>query len=217
MRAELSKIVSFCEEAIQPPPPPEAHPIYDPTGVFFAVREAVSKFQGPWSARLGFGTHDGTRKEHWTRIKALNRRIAGELSDEYDTLRPVADLVATLTESMSRFLDEPIAWTRDPSDEQEQQSAIAQVRRVVAAAMYDMAVRRLLQDHLTQWRVAYELSGGGSSFHRARAIENIYGDAAPLPDAVMPPPSKAFLLEVRQLVVAAIQSSGGEVRLSGEG
>jgi hypothetical protein len=110
--------------------------------VSFAVRDAVNKFQGPWNARLGLGSHDGTRKEHWTRIKALNRRIAGELDDEYDTLRPVADLVARLTESVSRFLDQPIAWTRTPEDEQEQLSAIAQVRRVVSAAMHEMAVRR---------------------------------------------------------------------------
>jgi hypothetical protein len=185
-----------------------------PTLLLFAWRPGLSKFQGPWNARLGFGTHDGTRKEHWTRIKALNRRIAGELNDEYDTLRPVADLVATLTESISRFLDEPIGWTRKPDNEQEQQTVIVQVRRSVSAAMHGMAVRRLVQDHLGKWRAAYDLSGGGSTFHRARAIEGIYGHAAPLPDAVMPPPSKEFLLEVRRLVVGAIQSSGGQVQLS---
>jgi hypothetical protein len=218
MRAELTRIVSFCEEAITPPPPPAAHPIYDPTGISFAVRDAVNKFQGPWNARLGLGSHDGTRKEHWTRIKALNRRIAGELDDayEYDTLRPVADLVARLTESVSRFLDQPIAWTRTPEDEQEQQSAIAQVRRIVSAAMHEMAVQRLIQRHLGQWRAAYEDSGGGSTFRRARTIEGIYTEAAPLPDAVMPPPAKEFLVEVRRLVVAAIRSSGGDIRLNGE-
>ncbi|MCY4238621.1 MAG: hypothetical protein OXC93_09750, partial [Rhodospirillaceae bacterium] len=53
MREELSGLVDLCERAILPPPPPEARPIYDPTGISFAVREAVSKFQGPWLARLG--------------------------------------------------------------------------------------------------------------------------------------------------------------------
>jgi hypothetical protein len=216
MRAELTRIVTFCEEAIKPPPPPAAHPIYDPTGISFAVRDAVNRFQGPWNARLGRGSHDATRKEHWTRIKALNRRIAGELDDEYDTLRPVADLVASLTESVSRFLDQPIAWTRTPEDEQEQLSAIAQVRRVVSAAMHKMVVRRLIQSHLGQWRAAYEDSGGESTSRRARTIEGIYTEAAPLPDAVMPPPAKEFLVEVRRLVVAAIRSSGGDVRLNGE-
>jgi hypothetical protein len=102
MRTELTNLVDFCEESILPPPPLEACPIYDPTGISFAVREAVTNFQAPWLARLGLGTYEGVRKEHWTRVKALNRRIAGELDDEYDALRPVADLVARLTESVSR-------------------------------------------------------------------------------------------------------------------
>jgi hypothetical protein len=32
----------------------------------------------------------------------------------------------------------------------------------------------------------------------------------------MPPPAKEFLVEVRRLVVVAIRSSGGNVRLNGE-
>ena len=213
MGRELTMLVEFCEQAILPPPPPEACPIYDPTGISFAVREAISKFQGPWLARLGLGSYEGARKEHWTRVKALNRRIAGELDDEYDTLRPVADLVARLTESISRFLDAPIDWTREPEDEQDEQTAIAQVRRVVSAAMHDLAVRRLVEGHLGEWRTAYNYRGTGSTFHRARAIRGIYDEAAPLPDAVMPPPSKRFLDEIRHLVTGAIEVSGGHVRL----
>ena len=213
MRGELTTLMSFCKKAIEPPAPPEAWPIYDPTGISFAVREATNRFQGPWLARLGLGSYEGARREHWTRVKALNRRIAGELDDEYDTLRPVADLVARLTESVSRFLDQPVGWTRQPEDEQEEQSAIAQVRRVVSAAMHEMAVRRLVQNHLARWRTAYNFTGRGSTFDRARTIEGIYGEAAPVPDAVMPPPSKEFLLEVRHLVTAAIEASGGSVQL----
>lgn len=215
MRGELTRLAEFCERSILPPPPPEACPVYDPTGISFAVREAVAKFQQPWLARLGLGTHEGVRKEHWTRVKALNRRIAGELSAdfEYDSLRPVADLVARLTEAISRFLDEPIDWTSVPADDQERQSAIARVRRAVSAAVHALATRRLVEDHLEVWRAAYDYRGGGSTFKRARAIHGIYDEAAPLPDAVMPPPSKQFLDEVRRIVTGAIESSGGHVRL----
>src|SRR5688572_26479984 len=136
MKAQLMTLVTFFEQAIIPPPPPEARPIYDPTGLSFAVQEAVNKFQSPWLARLGLGTYEGVRKEHWTRVKALNRRVAGELDVEYDSLRPVADLVARLTESISRFLDTPLSWTREPANEQEEQTAIAQVRRAVSVAIH---------------------------------------------------------------------------------
>jgi hypothetical protein len=104
MRGQLRELVRFFQAAILPPPTADARPVYDPTGIGFAVQEAVTKFQGPWLARLGMGTYEGFSKEHWTRVKALNRRIAGEFDDEYDTLRPVADLVTQLRESLSRFL-----------------------------------------------------------------------------------------------------------------
>ena len=217
MREELADLLSFFEKAILPPPPPEARPIYDPTGISFAVREAVSKFQRPWLARLGLSGYEDVKKEHWTRVKALNRRIAGELDDEYDTLRPIADLVARMTESISRFLDNPIGWTREPEDDQERQAAIAQIRRAVSAEMHELALRRLVEQHLKEWRNAYDFRGKGSTFKRAKVIRGIYDEAAPVPDAVMPPPSKQFLTEVRRIVTIAIEASSGEVKLAVDG
>jgi hypothetical protein len=214
MRGQLRELVGFFEAAIQPPPAPEALPIYDPTGIGFAVQEAVAKFQGPWLARLGMGTYEGFSKEHWARVKALNRRIAGELDDEYDTLRPIADLVMQLRESISRFLNNPIGWTRKPVDEQEEQAAIAHIRQTVGAALQDLAVRRLVETHLADWRAAYEeFRGPGSTRRRAVAIHGIYDSAAPLPDAVMTSPSVTFLAEIRKIVTSAIEANGGTVQL----
>ena len=62
MREELRALVRFCEDAILPPPPPGASPFYDPSGIPFAVREAISNFQAPWLARLGLASHEGVRK-----------------------------------------------------------------------------------------------------------------------------------------------------------
>jgi hypothetical protein len=161
------------------------------------------------------GTYEGFSKEHWARVKALNRRIAGELDDEYDTLRPVADLVTLLRESISRFLNTPISWTRKPADEQEEQASIAHIRKMVDVALHDLAVRRLVQTHLAEWRVAYDdFSGPGSTRLRAVAIHGIYDSAAPLPDAVMTASSVTFLSEIRRIVTSAIESNGGKVRLA---
>ncbi len=155
---------------------------------------------------------------HHDRGRAIARNPADAMfvDDKYDTLRLVADLVARMTESISHFLDEPIRWTRPPVDGHEEQTSVSQVRRLVSVARHDMAIRRLVQDHLGQWRTAYDFSGAGSTFRRARTIEGIYGDAAPLPDAVMPPPSKEFLMEVRQIVTRAIEASGGRVELESD-
>lgn len=214
MRSELFRVVEFCEQAILPPLPPNSCPVYDPTGISFAVRKAASNFQDPWLARLGLATHDGVKKEHWTRIKALNRRIAAELDDEYQSLQPVADLVARLTESISGILDKPDAWTREPEDDQERQAAIDRVRRSVSTAMHELASTRIVEQHLAEWRNAYELRRAGSTSERARAISSIYGEAAPVPDSVMPPPSRLFLAEVRRLVIDAIEKNGGRVQIA---
>jgi hypothetical protein len=214
MKGQLRDLVRFFEAAILPPPPPEARPVYDPTGIGFVVQEAVNKFQGPWLARLGMGTYEGFSKEPWARVKALNRRIAGELAHEYLHLQPVADLVTQLRESVSRFLNNPIDWTRQPVDAQEEQAALAHIRQMVDAALHDLAVRRLVETHLAEWRTAYEeFRGPGSTRRRAVAIHTIYESAAPLPDAIMTPPSATFLAEIRRIVTGAIEANGGKVRL----
>ena len=217
MRTQLFELIGSFQKAILPPPPAEAHPIYDPTGIGFAVQDAVSKFQGPWLARLGIGAYEGFRKEHWTRVKALNRRISGELDDEYDTLRPIADLATQLRESISRFLNNPISWTREPKDDDELQSAVDPIRQVIEIQLRDFAVRRLVQEHLSDWRIAYDgpdSRGTGSTLRRANTIRGIYGAAAPTPDAVMTAPSAAFLAEIRRIVTSAVDASGGQVKLT---
>jgi hypothetical protein len=214
MKTQLRDLVGFFQSAIEASPGSEIRPVYDPTGIGFAVQEAVAKFQGPWLARLGLGTYEGFSKEHWAKVKALNRRIAGELDEEYDTLRPVADLEMHLRESISRFLNNPIDWTRKPADEQEEQAAIAQIRQMVHSAVHELAVRRLVETHLTAWREAYEqYRGSGSTRRRAIAIHGIYNSAAPAPDAVMTSPSVTFLSEIRKIVTSAIEANGGTVRL----
>lgn len=214
MRNQLRDMLTLCERAILPPPLPEASPIYDPTGLAFVVQEAVTKFLGPWLARLGLSSHNGVHKEHWTRIKALNRRIAGELDVEYDNLRPVADLMARLTEAISKFLDNPIEWTRPPADEQEAQTAISQVKRTVSAALHELAVSRLIAEHLEDWRIAYEYRGSGSAYKRSLSIRQIYEIAAPLPRSDMTKPSSEFMATIRGIVQVAIEDAGGKVKLA---
>jgi hypothetical protein len=86
---------------------------------------------------------------------------------------------------------------------------------MVDLALHDLAVRRMIEAHLTNWRVAYdEFRGPGSTRRRAVAIHGIYDSAAPLPDAVMTTPSVAFLAEIRRMVGSAIEANGGRLRLS---
>ncbi|WP_230189900.1 hypothetical protein [Sphingobium sp. CECT 9361] len=204
-QGELRRLIEHCERAVEPPAAPAAHPIYHYDGLPLAVQAATRAFQRPWLARLGLASHDSVSKEHWTRIKALNRRIAGELSDEYDNLRPVAELVARLTEEVSRFLSNPASWEPLIPEEAEAEAALDLVRQVVHTRFHSLAARRLVQEQIETWRSAFELSGKGSTFERAQEIRDIYEDAAPIPNAVMTDVSAEFMAEIRRIVSEAVE------------
>jgi predicted GTPase len=214
VRGQLLSLTTVCENSIAPQPEQKTAPVYDPTGIGFAVRDASLKFLGPWSARLGLASYSGANREHYNRIKALNRRIAGGMANEYDSLRPVADFVARLSESISQFLDKPIDWTNKPVEDAEAEAAISLVRRNVSNDLHRIALHRLIEDHLTQWRQAYDLRGAGSTNQRSLALKQIYDLAAPLPDTVMTEGAATFVTEIRRLLETAIKDAGGEIRLA---
>lgn len=57
------------------------------------------------------GSRANAVPEHWTRVKAHSRRVGIFKLDEYDTLRPIVDLILRLQEMISTFLSEPLEWS----------------------------------------------------------------------------------------------------------
>jgi len=208
--AQLNAMVGFLEKSVEPPPIPDAQPEYDSSDFGFTVQRAVDSFQKAWAVRLNLAIGGTLQPEHWTRIKALNRRISNEMNNyEYDSLRPVADLVARITEEISNFLDHPIAWNRQPVNDDEAQQAIAPIRQAVFNDMHKLALERLVQQHLNDWRRSEEYKGKGSASRRAMDIRGIYELAAPIPGKVN---SEPFLRNVREIVDAAVKKNGGLMR-----
>ena len=210
-RSELARLLSHFEAAVVVPAPPAACPQYNMDGLPLAVQAAATGFQRPWHARLGLGYHDAVSKEHWTRVKALTRRVAAEFyPPEYDSLRPVADLVARLTEEVSRFLDNPVSWSPEEPDEETQEAAIDLIRQEVNTALYAIVERRLIDEPLSEWRRAFDLRGRGSTFTRAQLLRDVLEEAAPVPASVMTPPAREFLNEIREIVLQAVSRRQNE-------
>ncbi|NED06058.1 hypothetical protein G3I55_30925, partial [Streptomyces sp. SID6648] len=69
-----------------------AKPVFDRMNLSLAVTEAARNFHRRWRGLLGLEYNAAAPKEHWTRVKALTRRLGEGWRDEYDSLRPVADL-----------------------------------------------------------------------------------------------------------------------------
>jgi hypothetical protein len=215
-RDQIRDLLNVMQAAAVSPEPIEAAPIYSVEGLEIALRDAVEGFQEPWKARLGLRYHDGIAKEHWTRVKALTRRFANAWANEYDTLRPVADLVARLQENISRWLDSPAGWTRPPENDEERNAALAAIRKAVFTALHDLAEARLLDRHRPDWRNAFDLSGSGSSYRRAEEIEDIYEEAAPMISSAMSEPARLFLHSLHQLVRTAVEGADGRFEKKSE-
>ncbi len=212
VKAQLDQLLDQFACSITPPALPDAKPSYDPSGLGFAVQRAADSFQRAWKFRLGFAHSAEVSTEHWTRVKALNRRIANELDVEYDSLRPVADFVGRITEEISNFLDHPVHWTRPPKDDTEAQEAIAPIRQAVFRELHSLAVARLVNEHLTDWRRGNDHKGKGSATRRAVDIRGIYELAAPVPGTVNSEPALDFMKAVRDIVRLAIEDQGGEMK-----
>lgn len=208
---QLCEMIARIEKSVEPPAVPDATPNYDPSGLGFAVQRAASSFQKSWAARLGLSVGDTLPAEHWTRVKALNRKISSQSAVEYDSLRPVADLVGRISEEIANFLDNPICWSRTPVDDDEAQQALAPIRQAVFSNLHGLALQRLIQDHLGDWRHSFEFKGKGSAARRAFEIRSIYELAAPVPGTVNTGPSLEFMREVRNLVSSAVRANKGTI------
>jgi len=211
-KGELVRLIDMMQRAIEPVEKVDCRPIYEFKGLEIAMHDAIDAFRDPWRARLGLSYHDGIAKEHWTRIKALSRRLANRwMKDEYDTLTPVADLLARLQEEASKWLDRPVGWTRQPENDDEREIALDAIRGAVFEEISRLTRSRLTDDQVANWREAYDFSGTGSGGRRSRMIEEIYDHAAPRISAAMSPDGRDFLNQLHDILKNAITESGGKV------
>lgn len=210
-KRQLEKLVEMMRSSGAPSEETDCSPIYELKGLEIAMHDAIDAFRDPWRARLGISYHDGISKEHWTRIKALSRRLASRWADEYDNLTPVADLLARLQEEASKWLDRPADWTRPPHTDEERELALDRIRRTVFARLYDLTKTRLTDDQVASWREAFDHSGPGSAMRRAHTIETIHDVAAPRISAAMTSDARLFLSRLHEILREAIKDAGGQI------
>jgi len=213
-RNAFTGLLGAAEKSILPPEPDEFQPVYDVANLIIAIQRATHEFHEKWMGLLGMGTVAGFVAEHWTRIKALTRRIAYFDSDEYDNLKPVADLIQTLQKHISFYLAVPLKWEPfEPRQEHEEkrQRALDTIRQKVFGMLHDLSTERLIRKHISEWVVAYDYRNTGSTKLRAKDIRAIYESGAPVPAEMPGKDANVFMLDVRVLVKDAVTESGGKV------
>jgi hypothetical protein len=211
-RRELAKLIGFMANSTIPIEAAHCIPVYEFKGLEIAMRDAIDAFRAPWRARLGLAYHESIAKEHWTRIKALSRRLANNWDDEYGNLKPIADLLSSLQDEASKWLDRPAHWNSEPASDDDREAALDPIRRAVFTKLQELVSRRLKDDQLTNWRIAFDFSGRGSASLRADVINDINQDAAPHMSANMTQDARDFLDKLYGILRDAIEGSGGEIK-----
>jgi hypothetical protein len=209
--SQLRKLLDAIDRTIERPEPSQSRPVYDRLNLVLAIRSAADAFHEEWRPRLGLESRSGFAKEHWTRVKALSRRLATGMADEYDTLRPIADLRKDLVERIFVFVQNPVKWEGPEPSEDQKQAYFELFADNLSRRLLEVATRRVWRERSGTWQEAYDKHGTGSTFVRARIIgDDIYLPAAPVPDVTPSPDRNQFLREV----IGEVESAANEVGAS---
>ena len=201
---ELQKLLGAIEGIVVRPEPVASRPVYDRTNLILEVKQAAETFHAGWTARLGTGPRPGILKAHWLRIKALARRIGKGWSDEYDDLKPIADMHKELQESIYRFIQNPEAWTGPVPSEDEKQIIFEILAGDISIRLLVVVAERLYDEAIPDWFRAFHLSGKGATYVRARLISrDLYERIAPLLERT--PDSNRFL----HAIIDAVRHAAG--------
>jgi len=206
---QLGKLIRAIDEVIQRPEKVESRPVYNKLNLAFVIKHATKAFHDSWRPRLGLETNPTIQKEHWSRPKALSRRLAVGIADEYDTLRPIADLRKEIIDRIFVYIQSPERWEGIEPNDDEKQTVFESFAEAIAARLLDLSAKRLRFDPIAKWQEAYGLHGSGSTFVRAKLIgDGIYEQAAPVPDITPSPDRNAFFNDVVAEIEAAAKEAG---------
>ncbi|MFI5993916.1 hypothetical protein ACIBAC_19020 [Streptomyces sp. NPDC051362] len=201
----LSAVLSAEEELPSTGP---AKPVFDRMNLSLAVTEAARNFHRRWRGLLGLEHNAAAPKEHWTRVKALTRRLGEGWRDEYDSLRPVADLRTELQVQIFLMLQRPVRWEGGEPTEEERQAVIDEITSSVTGKLYTLTTQRLKEDVQNAWLDAYRQQGVGSTFTRSRIIDaEVFGRGAPIPTVAASPDQNSFLKAVANTVTEVAHES----------
>lgn len=206
---QMEKLLELMEQTVERPAPVKATPRYDRMNLVLAVKAAAENFHDAWFPRLGLEFKPGIGKEHWTRVKALSRRLATNMADHYDTLQPVADLRKALQDRIYVFVQNPLSWDGKEPDVDEKQVVFDALAENMARRMLNLASQRVWKGKFEEWQSAFDKQGPGSTFVRAGIIgTEIFDPAAPIPDLTPSIDRNQFLRDVAKEVQEAADACG---------
>lgn len=203
-RTQLAQLLNLFSQSIaQSPLVAKARPVYDMAYLVIGATAATRQFHEIWDQRL--------LGEHWSVVKALTRRLGYLGEDQYKDLKPLADLIRTISEQARNFIGTPRSWNPYTPSEEERQAAIDAVAREFFSRVQAFADQHLWMDHLKDWQAAFDRRGPGSGNSRKTDVRMIHGAAAPVLGVAAVPEASEFLDTIRQLFRDAATAAGADV------
>jgi hypothetical protein len=191
------------KKSVMPLAPQKARPRYDLANLVIGATTATQHFHEMWDSRLP--------GEHWTVVKALTRRLGYLGEDQYKDLKPLADLIRTISEQARKFIGSPRDWTPANPSEEERQNAVDAVAREFFSRLQVFVEQRLWMNRIKQWQAAFDKRGPGSGLTRKTDVRLIHGSAAPMLGVAAVPDASEFLDAIRKLFHDAATVAGAEV------
>jgi phytoene dehydrogenase-like protein len=184
--------------------------------LFPYLQEATKQFRDNWKYLLGV-PYKTSQTAHWSRIKALTRRLSYFNQDHYNyILMPVADLLREITSQLNIYLSMPSSYFPETALEDIKQEVIEAIKSSIYEKMHEFVRDAIWKDEkqMSNWYTAYNFNGGGSTFDRSSKIDNIYQIGAPELNSYTPgmhPDQKKFVNRVVSIIKEAIEEEGGKI------
>jgi GTPase Era involved in 16S rRNA processing len=201
VKSELSKMFDSLIK-LSSPDSSTAFPEYSFDNLVLAIREGIERFRGQWKAILGLSAEPTTNPAPWQSLKALNRRYAEGWDDGFH-LKPTADLRDFLSVVISKFLENPIEW-KDCVNLEGKRVVVDQIKAKFTNQLIVWTEQQLRKKPHSEWSIAHQYSGQGSTVKRTQAIESIYERWTPIPTSTGNLEVQEFINEIKDLVKNAI-------------
>jgi hypothetical protein len=212
---ELTKLSEHFSASRPAVPSDTPFPDYDFKFFVPFVIGAIENFRTRWSALLGVQPHSVFDPLPWQAVKAVARRNATNLNDDYPH-RPIAALHAALRQEIARFLDAPLGWPGHAPSDEEKQMVIDLIKEALATPLLRLCIRTLRTIPQAQWIMAWEFRNVNSTIRRRNAIEALFAQHLPhfrMDNSI----AVTFINEVEALVREAKDAAKDKLRGRGDG
>jgi hypothetical protein len=123
----------------------------------------------------------------------------------------VAHLLALFLDKFTAFVGTPREWNPGDASTDAKDAAVARVSAEVSRRLEEYVARRMREEHLNEWKVAYSQRDKGSAYRRAKEIRSINEDVAPVPDEAPAPLASKLLDDFRRIFREAATAAGAEI------